>query len=374
MPSLEARVRAWSHRRQGLGTAGSDVLAALAEVVAVYATQPTATLSLSARVAGLSGADYRRIDHDRSAVRIPAMRSSSHLVPTTTAARVAAATRRPPEALDWIWRGVGLTETEYREAGAAIVASAREPVTVAGLRALLPRASAALLDRHPQAATMLVRALRSEGTLVALAPTSLRSNAFAYVATDAWLGRPLEPLDTEDALAWLAGEYLRGFGPARIADFRWWAGVTPGRARAAIARQPTIDVGGGLLLPTDDRDGFESARPLGPDVVDVVPLWDVYTMGYAPDGRSRLVEPNHLDRVYSGGDGRGLVLRAGSAVAAWGLRFTGRRMEVRLDLFGPPTPGLRAAIDLRLEPIAALLGASDLVVSEGSMRGRTGWG
>ena len=158
-------------------------------------------------------ADYRRLDADRSAVRIPAMRSSGHLVPTATLARIAAATRRPAASFDWIWRGVGLTEPEYRAAGAAIVAAAATPVTVAELRTRLPTAAASLLDRHPQAATMLVRSLRAEGALVALAPSSLRSNAFAYVAVEAWLGGPLEPVDPDDALAWLAGEYLRAFGP-----------------------------------------------------------------------------------------------------------------------------------------------------------------
>ena len=164
------------------------------------------------------------------------------------------------------------------------------------------------------------------------------------------------------------------FGPVRVADFRWWAGVTPDRAQAAIARHRTVDLGSGLLLPADDRDGFESTRPLEPDVVDVVPLWDMYTMGYAPDGRARVVRPDRLDRVYSAGDGRGLVLQAGSAIAVWGVRFRGRRMEVRLDPLEPPTSDLRSAIGRRLESIAALLGASDVAVTEGPMRGRTGWG
>ena len=53
MPDLPTRVRAWSYRRQRLDRTAADIPAALADVVAVYATQPTAILSLAARVADL---------------------------------------------------------------------------------------------------------------------------------------------------------------------------------------------------------------------------------------------------------------------------------------------------------------------------------
>ena len=63
-------------------------------------------------------------------------------------------------------------------------------------------------------------------------------------------------------------------------------------------------------------------------------------MGYAPDGRDRFVRPEDRARAYDGsGNGYGLVLSGGLAVAAWGLRFVGRRMEVDLDPFVPLDAG-----------------------------------
>lgn len=371
---LEERIRAWSYRRQRLGRAAPDLATALREVVAVYSTQPGSVLTLAARVADLQADDYRRLDAGRSAIRLPAMRGSSHLIPTDTAPTVVAATRRPIETMAWIWRGIGLSEAEYGRARTAVLAVAGTPLGVPELRRRVTGDAAKLLGRHPQAPTMVIRAMRTEGSLVAVAPAGLRSNAYAYVATDAWLGAPLEPVDPDRALAWLAGAYLRAFGPARIADFQWWAGTTPNRARAAISAQPTIELDGGLLLPSADRDAFEATEPLDPEAVDLLTLWDVYTMGYAPDGRDRLVRREHLDRAYTGGDGRGLVLRAGLAVGAWGLRFAGRRMEVRLEPFEAPTTRLRRAINEGLGQAAALLEAADVVVTEGPMSGRTGWG
>ncbi len=310
-------------------------------MIAIYSTQPSAILSLAARAEALKKEDYRQFDGDRSAIRLPAMRLSGHLVPTASAERVFAACRRPLEPLAWMWRGIGLTDAEYAAVRAGILAVADEPFTVSRLRARLTPNVQALVGRDPQAATLLVRALRSEGLLLALAPDGIRSNAYAYVSTVAWLGAPLATLDPDEALAWLAGEYLRAFGPARVDDFRWWAGTTPERARTALARLTTDELAPGLLLPSADRSAFEALEPLDGAAVDLLPLWDVYTMGYAPDGRDRIVRAEHLDRAYTGGDGRGLVLRGGLAVAAWGLRFAGRRMEVRLDPFESPTPELR---------------------------------
>ncbi len=375
MASLEERVRSWSYRRQRLGRAARDLPAVLRDVVAIYGSQPTAVLTLAARVRNLDPAAYRGLDADRTAARLPAMRLSSHLVPTETAARIFAATRRPLETLASVWRGMGLADDEYEAAKAAILTAATEPATVVDLRRRVGSEAATLLGRHPQAATLLVRTIRSEGLLIAIAPDSLRSNAFAYVATDAWLGAPLAPIDPDEALAWLAGEYLRAFGPARIEDFRWWAGTTAQRARSAFARHATIELDGGLLLPAEDLDAFGHPEPVQPDAIDLLPLWDTYTMGYAPDGRERLVRREHLARAYdTGGNGLGLVLRAGVAAGAWGLRFAGRRMEVSLDLFDPLTPQLRREMDDRLRDAAGLLGATDVAVTEGPPRGPGGPG
>jgi hypothetical protein len=59
--------------------------------------------------------------------------------------------------------------------------------------------------------------------------------------------------------------------------------------------------------------------------VDILPKWDCYTMGYAPDGRGRFVHPDVQERVYTpAGDGLGVVLVGGTAAGAWEARFSGR--------------------------------------------------
>lgn len=204
----------------------------------------------------------------------------------------------------------------------------------------------------------VVVALTLDGLLLRLSAGSLRANTLRYVATDAWLGAPLAALDPEEAARSLAPLYLHAFGPARPADFAWWTGLPRVVARAALAGLELEDVGDALLLPADDLDAFAAAEPLPEDQLDVLPLWDAYTMGYAPDGRARLVAPRHLARLYdSVGNANGAVLLGGRAVAAWASRFAGGRLEVRLNPFGPlPRPELEE----RFRAIAALLGGPDV--------------
>lgn len=371
--TLEERVRAWSYRRQQLGRSGSDDLpATLANTVAVYASQPTAILTLAARVPRIGHTAFRALEADRAAIRIPAMRGSSHLVPTETAATVFAATRRPSDQLSWLWRGVGLSANEYAHARDAVVDAAGDaPVSVADLRRLVRGEAAALLERHPQAPTFVVRAARTEGLLIAIGPEGLRSNAFTYVATETWLGRPFERVDPDAALAWLVGEYLRAFGPARAEDVRWWTGATAQRAKRALGEHATVDVGDGLLLPAADAAAFAAADPLVPDAIELTPLWDMWTMGYARGGRSRFVRPEDESRLFANNaDGMGAVLRGGVAIGAWWLRFRGARMEVDLDLFAPASAALRAIVDDRLAGVGALLGAAGVDVVDGPVRGR----
>ena len=173
---------------------------------------------------------------------------------------------------------------------------------------------------------------------------SLTSNASRYQSRTAWLAGDTEPDDPDpaDARAWLAGEYLRAFGPARVADFAWWSGLSGKLAAEAVAAHETVDVGDGLLLLAADEAAFEATAAIGTNVT-LLPKWDAWTMGYPLDGRSRFLDRDVHDRVFDGdGNGLGMVLVDGRAAGAWLHRAAGTAMEVDLDLFD--RPGSRLAI------------------------------
>lgn len=360
------RLRAWSYRRQRLGRTAAHPLDPLRDVVGVYSSHPSAPLSLLARCSSLTPGRFTEIETRREVVRLPAMRGSIHLLPTDTAPRSFAATRPPLATFLPRLRYVGVEPQEYERLKPRILERVTEPMTPADLQAAF--------DMDARLLTVL-RVMSYEGLTVRVSD-SLRTDALRYVGTAAWLGAPLAESDPEASLAWLAEAYLRGYGPARVKDFAWWSGAAVGRARTALASVETADVGGGLLLPADLRAEFERADPLEPDRLDLLPKWDAYAMGYAPDGRARFVDDAHMPLAYShaetkgragatSGDGLPVLLRGGRAVASWSHRFERTTLRVTLTPFGPDLPPL-TRIEQALEGIAALLGAAAVTVKSAS--------
>lgn len=324
------RLRAFTYERQRLGGAAPSAARALTDVIAVYSAHPSAPLSLHARARRMTGAQFRKLD----VLRLPAMRMSIHLLPRTTAHLAFHATPAPPADRRKRMKHFKFTEARYAELREQILEAATEPLTLPELR----EAVGAEATEFKGISAQMTR----DGELLRVGADGLRSNELRYVVHE------VEPADADEALAWLAGEYLRAFGPVRAKDFQWWAGVTAGRARPALAAHDTEELDGGHLILASDRRAFERAEP--PSGVDLLPKWDVYTMGYAPDGRDRFADPDVVGRCYDfRGDGRPVVLVDGQAAGTW------ERGEVAL--FEKATAKLRAAIDERLDQVRAFLGS-----------------
>ena len=281
------------------------------------------------------------------------MRGSIHLLPRATAHLAFRAVPEPPSGLRQRLRYFGISEERYPALREALLAAATEPMTARQLgRELRERAG------HDGSPTPVLAGMAREGVLLRVGAEGLGSNALRYVAARGWLGGEMPRADADEALAWLAGEYLRAFGPARPEDFRWWAGVPKGRAATALEAVETVEPETGYLLRAEDREAFEAVEAPDPDAVDLLPKWDAYTMGYAPDGRGRFVHPEVRDRVYTPvGDGLGVVLVGGKAAGAWEARLSGGTAEVRLDMFERAGARLKVAIEDGFGEISALLGA-----------------
>jgi hypothetical protein len=321
------RLRAFTYQCQRLGRGAADAARALEHVIAVYSSHPSAPLSLFARAGQMDAKAFHRLD----ALRLPAMRQSIHLLPAKTAHLAYHATPAPPADRQKRMRHFKLTEKRYQELRELILKAATEPLTLPELR----EAVGAEPDELKGVSAQMTR----DAELVRVGATGLRSNELRYRAIE------LEPADPDEALEWLAGEYLRAFGPARRKDFAWWAGVGAGRAKQALAAHDTEELDGGLLIRTEDRRAFEQATP--PKGVDLLPKWDSYTMGYAPDGRDRFAHPDVVKQCYDfRGDGRPVILVDGQAAGTW---------DKGVELFEKATPKLRQAIDERLDAVNAFL-------------------
>ena len=349
MSAVQEQARWWSYGRQRLGRQAPDAEGALRDVVGVYSAHPTGPLSLHVRAKSFDEHSFRRLETERLALRVPAMRTSIHIVPRQTAHLVFWATHKPMSQQRWRIRDAGISEDEYDRLRSAILQAARRTKTARELREDLGGTETSL--------TPLLQTMAFEGVLLRVGAESLRSNALRYVAAEAWLGGGLPKVDTHEALSWLAGEFLRVFGPARPEDFRWWAGRAARGASDALTSVETVEIGDGYLLLAGDLEDFERAGAVPGQSVDLLPKWDCYTMGYAPDGRQRFVHPDVQNRLYDAdGNGLGAVLVDGTAAGAWSARLAGRRMEVELDMFERPGTRLKRAVVEQFEAIAALLG------------------
>lgn len=352
-PALVELARWWSWRRQRLDRSCRGVEDALLSVVAVPSVHPHGPLALLARVPRLMrGAAVEGVIGTRRALRLPAMRRSIFLLPTQTA-HLAFWACRDERRYRWlVSRTVG--EATYKRLRGKVLAAATAPRSIDEIRAAIPRA--------PRDLGPVVQALCAEGALLRIKPSSLRTNDLTYCATEAWLGGPLRPADPDEALTWLAGDYLTGFGPASVEDFAWWAGVARARAQRALWEHEPVDVGGGLLLHRRDERAFAGTRPmLGR--VSLLPKWDPYPMGYAAGSRARFCEPRLLPLVYdAGGDAQPMVLVEGEVQGLWDLRLARDHATVRFRMFDAPGPKLQAALDAEAELAAAFLEAPRVVI------------
>jgi hypothetical protein len=324
--------------------------------VAVYSAHPTAPLALAARTAGLTAEKFRNLERSREALRVQGMRGTRFLAPRASAGRVFASFRIRPAQFATRLRRSGLSLPEYREVSRRVVASAHEPRLPAELQ------EAAGVKGFEM--SLLLSTIRGEGRLLAVSEGSLRVATLRYVATESWAPRSLDVEDAEAALAELAADYLRGYGPARIADFAWWAGVAKGMAAKAFAGQATVEVEQGLFLLAEDEVAFAAVKPPSGSV-DLLPKWDPYTMGYAPDGRGRVVDPDNQPRIYVRkgivapgqpniglpGDGYPVVLIDGQALGTWNLTLKGSSAEL-FDSIGATT---RRRLEERLAGVETLL-------------------
>jgi hypothetical protein len=327
--------------------------------MAVYSTHPSAPLTLLARTAKLNPAEFKKLEERRAAVRIVGMRGSAFMVPTASAARIFVAAGLPEARLESTLRSRGLDLETYRRLVPAVLECCATPLTPSQLKTCLP---------VPEDVYMVARVLARQGQILRVNTGSLRTDTLKYVATAAWLGQPLEKFDRGEALAWLACEYLRAFGPARVADFAWWSGCSRREADAAFAHAPTVGRNG-LLLLEQDAQSFDRVEPLDPMRVDVLPKWDALTMGYAPDGRQRFIDDRYLSLAYTSvtgspgatsGDGLPLVLRGGRAVATWSHRFAGQKLSITVA----PFPEKKEPIDeAAFDAVGSLLSAASVEIS-----------
>ena len=136
-----------------------------------------------------------------------------------------------------------------------------------------------------------------------------------FVLLDEWVP-PSPKRERDEALAELAGRYFRSHGPATLADFVWWSGLTMTEARSALAMAQTwlhSEVVEGQIYWLADNQ----AVPVEPSpTAYLLPAFDEYYLGY----KTRQVVLNgRYDKkvVSSNGIFRPVIVIDGQIVGIW---------------------------------------------------------
>jgi hypothetical protein len=174
-------------------------------------------------------------------------------------------------------------------------------------------------------------------------------------------------LDRRAALGELARRFFTSHGPAQIADFTWWSGLTAADAREGIAA-----AGDALAHERiDGKDYWLDAGARGPGhsatVAHLLPNFDEYTVGYRD--RSAMLDPGRRfdASIFSFGSVLANVLLVDGIVrGSWRRVARGDAFRVELRFLGRLTRRESAALDRELDRMARFLGRE--VALEGRIR------
>lgn len=321
---------------------------------------PATELSLLARTGSLQAGE---LDHalweQKRLVRTWCMRGTLHVIPAEDMPLFMAATQRGnsgfhPALLNYL----SITEEE----ATAVVDAVGRVLDDGCVRTRKQLAAEVEALVGPRFHDMLLSGWGSflkpaawRGMLICGPP---RGTEVTFVGTRHWLGA-WEPVDRHSASVELVRRYLRGYGPATLAEFTRWAGLrSAARVRPAWTEchpeMAEVEVEGTRLWAmADDVPAMLAAEPS--QEVRLVPNFDSYLLGHID--RSAMVSAQHAGRIYrTAGWVWATVLKGGRAVGVWSSKRNGRAWKVEVEEFAPLGRTDRRAVGEEVERMAAFLG------------------
>lgn len=360
----------WSRRLARSHLAAPSPGAAPAEIAAAICgahaqVLPAAELCLGLRGAALSRAAVRSALWDeRSLVKTRGPRGTVHLLPSrdlplwTGALSALPAGRNPyaddvrlrPEQVESVLAAIddalGDAELTVDELTAAIAARA-------GAWAADP-VMEAFQGRWPR--WRQVEDTAANRGVLCFGPN--RGRLVTYTSPRRWLPG-FRPAEGPRALAWLAKEYLRAYGPATPAHFAQWLNVSRRWANDLFA-----SLGGALEAVQIEGEpacvvaaGDTAAPPDPPRGVRLLPYFDAYVVGCHPRERLYPGRAGERLKVLGGGQpGNFQVLLVDGVVAGvWHQRRSGRKLLVTVEALRRLSAAQRRELDAQVARVGEFL-------------------
>ena len=316
-----------------------DVVAVTEGLVALHSTDPaTVFLSAAARMRSPSVEPLERaLYEDRVLVRALGMRRTMFVLPVAmvpvvqaacTDALVPGERRRTLAMLEQ--NDVPAADRHLRELEEETLAAieAKGEVTGAELSKLVPGLRRQLVvgqgtkwEGTIGLTTRVLFLLATEQKIVRGRPRGgWTSSQYRWSPMSSWLPASAEPLGADEARVVLARRWLQSFGPAPVADLKWWSGLTLGQVRKAVAELDVVEVdldGAPGVALADDLAPAPSPAPW----VALLPALDATTMGWQQ--RSWYLGEHGKALFDTNGNAGPTVWADGRVVGGWAQRKTG---------------------------------------------------
>jgi hypothetical protein len=351
-------------------TARAGVVEVARDLVGLHGTDP-ATVHLAAR-ARMAVPEVTAVEQalyeDRALVRILGMRRTMfvepvELMPVVQAACTdAIAVQQRRLLVDMVGRA-GLADDPagwVEEVGTVALEAlaARGEATAAELASDDPRLAQQIVlaegktyEGRQSVATRILLVLAAEGRIVRGRPRgSWISGQYRWSVAEAWLPDGLPAWSLREAQAELVRRWLASFGPATVADVKWWTGLPMSQVRRAVAEAGAVEVdldGAPGLVLADDLDPVAAPEPWAA----LLPALDPTTMGWA--GRDFYLGPHRAALFDRNGNAGPTIWWDGRVVGGWAQRRNG---ELVLRLLEDVGAEATAAIDAEAARLAAWLG------------------
>jgi hypothetical protein len=339
-----------------------------------------AQISLWSRVRDLQIAHVEESLYKRTLVKASCMRRTLFLVPSKDLATlVRGSARRAEKEVRWA-RGKGVPDRIVNAAINAALGALDQPLTRSEIADRVSRTLGVPMQsvhgggwgsQRKLAAVPVGKLIYPVVDLLHLAAARgvvcygpNRDNEPTFVRADAWIPH-WQDLPAEQAEGNLLRMYLRGYGPATIADFASWTGISLTDAREIWVREQSdfaaVNIEGWeAALLREDLDALGQAefeRPL----IRLLPYFDSFLLGHKQ--REHLVAMNHQPKVYRAqGWISPVVLVNGRVTAVWEHAREGNRLRVKVARFGSMSRDVTAGIYEEAHDLGRFLGVTNVDV------------
>jgi hypothetical protein len=171
-----------------------------------------------------------------------------------------------------------------------------------------------------------------------------RGKQFTYALLDERAPQA-QRLPRDEALAQLTLRYFSSHGPATVADFAWWSGLTRADVKAGLgivgAQLAQAEIEGQLYY-------FSPESPPAPSPglsATLLPTYDEYVIGYTD--RSALFDPPQTGKFSPWGQTAfdSMVLINGYIVGSWRRSIRRGIIFIELETFQPLDPAQQQALE-----------------------------